>query len=438
MDRRWSAARGLWYGSVSIDVTDEVGRVNGFDIFMAAVIGLSFARWLVTLLAALADQRRRRRGVEAALESWPKVTVLVPAFNEQAGIEGTIRSLSASDYPHLDIIVVDDGSTDATAGRVRALQPEVAALRLIQQLENGGKARALTAGAQATGAEIIVTVDADTQVEPDAVRHLVASMQRTGAAAAAGNVKVGNRVNWLTRWQALEYVVGLQLERRAQARLNCITTVPGALGAFRREALKQVGWFSPATLAEDTDLTLAMQAAGQKVVFEPTARAWTEAPLTAGALLRQRTRWLHGNLHCAFRHWRAFGARNPGLSLYGLPSFWYGHLITPLLLPVTALYLGRLAEWFSLSQILMGIGLLLSIDIATALVGLTMDGESRRLLPYVPIQRLVYPFFLWAAFLAVCLRALLGGDRRWNRVPRVGGWLLPVARRPAENRISLK
>ena len=207
--------------------------------------------------------------------------------------------------------------------------------------------------------------------------------------------------------------------------------MPGALAAFRREALAAAGSFSADTLAEDTDLTLSLARAGARRVFADRAVAWTEAPSSVSALLRQRVRWLRGNLQCAFKHRRAFlEPGQPGLRLYGLPSFWYGHLFVPLLLPLCAAYCLRLLSWLSPLGLVLGLAPLLAIDAVTALLGVRMDRERWWLVCYVPLQRFVYPFFLFAAFVRVCASALAGAPHAWNRVERSGGWR--IAALPAE------
>ena len=397
------------------------------DLLVVGLFGVSLLRWLVTVAAALGDWARGRTPPPAVPDA--RVTVLVPAHDEERGLEGTLRALAASGHPGLEVVVVDDGSTDATAAIASRLAVELPGLRVVRQPANLGKARALCEGARVARGEVVVTVDADTRVEPGAIGRLVAAMEEGGLAAAAGNVKVGNREGWLTRWQALEYVSGLQFERRAQARLSCITTVPGAFGAFRATALERAGLFPTGTLAEDTDLTLALQQAGEKVGFCPEAVAWTEAPVTLDGLIRQRTRWLQGNLQCAFKHVGAFrGPRRWGLRLYGLPSFWYGHLVTPLLLPVALAWLGRALALFPAREVAATALLLVGMDLLTALAGVVMDREDRRLVPFVLAQRFLQPLVLLFAFVRVLARVARGEHRSWERVPRWGGWRAPALR----------
>ena len=199
------------------------------------------------------------------------------------------------------MIVIDDGSTDNTSGVVREYFSDDPRVKLIT-VANGGKAAALNRGLAEARGDVIVALDADTYFQRDSISRLVCWFQDRAIGAVAGNAKVGNRINIITRWQALEYVTSQNLERRALATLGCVMVVPGAIGAWRREVLVKLGGFPSHTLAEDQDLTIALQKAGYKVLFDSSAIAWTEAPDTVEGLIRQRFRWAFGTLQCLWKH----------------------------------------------------------------------------------------------------------------------------------------
>jgi peptidoglycan/xylan/chitin deacetylase (PgdA/CDA1 family)/GT2 family glycosyltransferase len=271
------------------------------------LILMAFARWHV----GVAGRRQSE-------DEWePAVTVLVPAYNEAVGIEATLRSIAGT-YPDLQVVVIDDGSTDATADIAEALA--LPGVEVVRQA-NAGKAAALNTGLLHCRSDIVVMVDGDTVFEPDTIAQLVQPLRDPAVGAVSGNTKVGNRGGILGRWQHLEYVIGFNLDRRMYDVLNCMPTVPGAAGAFRREALVAVGGVSTDTLAEDTDLTMAVTRAGWRVVYEERARAWTEAPATLNALWRQRYRWCYGTLQSIWKHRHAVVEGGPGRSqgLVGLP-----------------------------------------------------------------------------------------------------------------------
>ena len=206
--------------------------------------------------------------------------MLVPAFNEEKVIERTVRSVLESDYKNLRVIVIDDGSTDATLEVTRAaFAKEIAAGRVtVLTKANSGKADALDFGLEEVTEELFVGIDADTIIAPDAISRLVPHFSNPKVGAIAGNAKVGNRVNLWTRWQALEYITSQNFERRALNTLNSVSVVPGAIGAWRTAAVREVGGYHHDTVAEDADLTMALLQAGYWVNYEDRALAYTEAP----------------------------------------------------------------------------------------------------------------------------------------------------------------
>ncbi|HEV7864316.1 MAG TPA: glycosyltransferase, partial [Acidimicrobiia bacterium] len=265
---------------LALQLAHLVSRGFLFLIFPFAVLALA------RTVAVVALARRQARLTPPPATFFPPVSVIVPAYNEEVGIAAAVRSLAQSDYPILEVIVVDDGSTDGTSAVVAALALDDARVTLIRQT-NAGKPAALNVGIGVARHDVIVMVDGDTIFEPDTIRNLVAGLADPTVGAVAGNTKVGNRRGLLGRWQHIEYVMGCNLDRRMYEALGCIMVVPGAIGAFRREALAQVGGVSDETLAEDTDLTMAINRAGWRVVFEARARAWTEVPTSIGQLWRQ-------------------------------------------------------------------------------------------------------------------------------------------------------
>ena len=275
-----------------------------------AVIGvLVFTRFGLMLLLSATHARKVRRtdfrwGRTPVTEP---VSVLVPAYNEAKCIENTVRSLMESEHP-IEILVIDDGSSDGTARIVEDLSlPDV---RVVRQL-NAGKPAALNRGLANASHDIIVMMDGDTVFEPATVRELVQPFADPRVGAVAGNAKVGNRDSLIGAWQHIEYVMGFNLDRRMYDLLRCMPTIPGAVGAFRRTALERVGGMSDDTLAEDTDITMALHRDGWRVVYAENARAWTEAPESVQQLWSQRYRWCYGTMQAIWKHRRALVERGP-------------------------------------------------------------------------------------------------------------------------------
>src|ERR1700738_129117 len=198
-----------------------------------------------------------------------------------------------------------------------------------------------------TDSDIVVTIDADTEIEPDAISKLLRHFSNPKIGAVAGNVKVGNRSRWLTRWQALEYITSQNMEKRAFDLLNCITVVPGALGAWRKEAIEAAGGITADTVAEDADLTIAIRRLGWHVDYEEEAIAWTEAPETPGMLIRQRFRWTFGTLQSFWKHSDTlFRPKYGTLGWIALPNIFVFQLALPLISPVIdLLFLGSVIAW---------------------------------------------------------------------------------------------
>ncbi|HET8613269.1 MAG TPA: glycosyltransferase [Sphingomonas sp.] len=306
--------------------------------FFAITLGI--ARAVLMAVLAIADKQEQARETLPPIDPSRFVSVLIPAFNEARVIEASVRRVLASEQVEVEVIVVDDGSTDGTSAIVTSAFADDPRVRLLT-LENGGKARALNRGLALAKGELIVALDADTQFETSTIARLARWFADPEIGAVAGNAKVGNRINLVTRWQAVEYVTAQNLERRALTRFDAITVVPGAVGAWRRAALEAVGGYPTDTLAEDQDLTIAIQRAGWKVEYDVEAVAWTEAPETFRALAKQRFRWAFGTLQCLWKHRRILRDRKPaGLALVGIPQAWLFQIGFAMISPIIDLALG--------------------------------------------------------------------------------------------------
>ncbi|MGP3949066.1 bifunctional polysaccharide deacetylase/glycosyltransferase family 2 protein [Streptomyces sp. 7N604] len=384
--------------------------------------GLALLRLVMLVVLARTHVRRLQRfrpGSPWLREVNEPVTVLVPAYNEEAGIEGTVRSLLASTHPYLQIIVIDDGSTDRTADIATWINdPRVQVIRQ----PNAGKAAALNTGLAYARYDIVVMVDADTVFEPDAMYRLIQPLAHPAIGAVSGNTKVANRRRMLGRWQHLEYVFGFNLDRRMFEVLECMPTVPGAIGAFRRDALLGVGGVSEDTLAEDTDLTMALWRAGWRVVYEESAIAWTEVPTKLGQLWRQRYRWCYGTLQSMWKHRRALGEVGPAgrFARRGLTYLTLFQVLLPLLAPVVDVFALYGALFLDPVQSV-GVWLVfLVVQMAGAGYALRLDRERLRTLWAMPFQLLVYRQLMYLVIIQSVVSALLGTRLKWHRMQRSG------------------
>ena len=406
-------------GQVFVDMLAVSRSVTSvLEAIVFAVAALVALRMLFVLaLASVQIRRSRRREREDTFT--PPVSIVVPAYNEVVGIERCVRSLASSRYPSsFEVIVVDDGSTDGTGEVVQALALD--RVRVIRQA-NAGKPVALNTGLIAAAHEIVVTVDGDTVFEPDSLRRLVAPFVEPDVGAVSGNTKVGNRSGLLGRWQHIEYVMAYNLDRRMYETLGCMPTVPGAIGAFRRPALIDVGGVSGATLAEDTDVTMAIGRGGWRVLYAEDARAWTEAPATLHGLWRQRCRWSYGTLQSLWKHRKAFWRRGEGgIGRRALPYMLLFQVLLPLTAPLIDLFaiysilfldpLPILAFWLVFN----------ACQFVLAWVAFGWDLESRRPLWSLPFQQLVYRQLMYLVVIDSVLVALMGTHLRWHRQVRTG------------------
>ena len=393
---------------------------NALTLVVFAITALAALRMgFVLLVAHLHVRRARRRAAEAA-PFMPSVSIVVPAHDEAVGIERAVRSLAQSDYPTgcFEVIVVDDGSTDGTAAIVERLGlPHVRVLRQ----PNQGKPVALNRGAAAARHPFLVTVDGDTVFEPGTLRALVAPFRDPRVGAISGNTKVGNRGSLLGRWQHVEYVMGFNLDRRVYELLDCMPTVPGAIGAFRREALIDAGGVSGATLAEDTDVTLAIGRAGWKVVYAADARAWTEVPSTLRGLWRQRYRWAYGTIQSTWKHRAALlDPRGRRAGRRAIPYLALFQVLFPLAAPLIDLFAIYSIVFLDPFPIL-GFWLAFNaLQLTLAWVAFGYDGESRKPLWTLPLQQLVYRQLMYLVVIESIVTALLGSRLHWHRVARTG------------------
>ncbi|MCW4040506.1 MAG: glycosyltransferase [Candidatus Bathyarchaeota archaeon] len=303
-----SVAR-LLFGTTVLIILIQIGVMSfspdvlhqmAFGLFLISLLAFT-SRNAVALVGAYLHKRREQHASRSSLvDDGPLVTVIVPAYNEELALGNTIEALLQLSYVNTEIIIVDDGSTDNTLN-VATNYAAQGVVRVVSQM-NRGKWAALNTGVHAAQGEFIVCIDADTLLDPDAIHYLLQPFQDPCIAAVAGNVKVGNRHGLLTKLQALEYVVGINLYRRSEAFFENVTVVPGPIGAFRTSVLKEVGLFEGDTFAEDADMTYKILKAGYKTVYESRAIVYTEAPTSMTSLAKQRYRWFRGGFQVFSKH----------------------------------------------------------------------------------------------------------------------------------------
>jgi cellulose synthase/poly-beta-1,6-N-acetylglucosamine synthase-like glycosyltransferase/peptidoglycan/xylan/chitin deacetylase (PgdA/CDA1 family)/spore germination protein YaaH len=433
------------------------GAVSGLIVFIFFVGDVLMSGRLILVGACAIFDRLRRHSTERALGDaafQPAVAVLIPAYNEEKVINRTIRSVLHSTYPNLRVVVIDDGSSDRTAEVAReTFANEIARGRVtVLRQENGGKAAALNYALQFVTEEIFVGIDADTLIGTDAVAYLVPHFQDLRVGAMAGNAKVGNRVNLWTRWQALEYITSQNFDRRALNTFSCVSVVPGAIGAWRTEAVRAANGYKTDTVAEDADLTMALLQDGYKVEYEDRALAFTEAPTTANGLMRQRFRWSFGILQAVWKHRSAFKQKG-ALGYIALPNIIIFQILLPLVSPFidimfvvgTLKYLiwdkhfhPETADPASFDQLVLFFLMFLMIDFIASTIAFSLErrhGRDQRdwwLLGHVWLQRFAYRQLFSVVLIKTLRRAIDGRHFSWDKLERTATVTEPERRRTLE------
>jgi cellulose synthase/poly-beta-1,6-N-acetylglucosamine synthase-like glycosyltransferase/spore germination protein YaaH/peptidoglycan/xylan/chitin deacetylase (PgdA/CDA1 family) len=413
------------------------GFVHGVELCMETLfisaIALGLAR--LAFLGVLALWHRFTSVPPAKLDpaTGPLVSVLIPCFNEEKVIVSSTDRILKSDWVNIEVLVLDDGSTDGTAAEVRRAFADEPRVRLLS-FDNSGKAHALNRGLAQTRGAIIVALDADTLFPKETIGLLARWFVDPRIGAVAGNALVGNRLNTVTRWQALEYVTAQNLERRALDALGAVTVVPGAVGAWRREALEALGGYPADTLAEDQDLTIAVQRAGWLVDFDPDARAYTEAPDTINGLLKQRFRWSFGTLQCLWKHRPAlFDPKRPVLGFFALPQIWLFQIFLTVAAPLVDLgaiwslvsavmtHYSHPVEWSSddLIKTMSYWCTFILVDISAAMLGMALEKRAPwKELIWLPVQRFGYRQMMYYVVVKAVVTAVRGPRVGWGKLER--------------------
>ncbi|MEH7377647.1 polysaccharide deacetylase family protein [Neobacillus drentensis] len=400
-----------------------------FMVIQGWHLGLSFLFYSAILLGILRlaifvflSRKQVKRYKETVIDPnfTPFVSVVIAAYNEEKVICKTVDSILSSDYPAFEILIIDDGSKDDTAVVVQEKYTKHPLVRLIKK-NNGGKSSAVNLGFKEANGEIVVALDADTLIAENAISLLVNHFKNENVAAVSGNVKVGNKGNLLTNWQHIEYVTGFNLERRAFAALNCITVVPGAIGAWRKTAVEDAGYFQEDTLAEDTDITLTLLRQGKKIEFEEKAYAFTEVPEDIKSLAKQRYRWVYGTLQCLWKHRDAlFNKKHNSLGFIALPNMWLFQYIYQTISPIADILF--IIALFNPHPERAAIGFILFylLDFLTSLYAFRLEKESPKPLASLFLQRILYKQLMTYVVIKSIFSAIKGVTVGWGKLKRKG------------------
>jgi poly-beta-1,6-N-acetyl-D-glucosamine synthase len=377
------------------------------------------------------------RAPEPNRTSWPPVAILVPAFDEAARIERALEALLGLDYPQVEVIVVDDGSTDDTLARARRYAGRHGGITVeVLHKENGGKWSALNLAFHRSTAPLVVCVDADSQLAPDALKVLARHFDDPALGGCCGQVAVRNQGRVLARLQALEYTLLNGLLRQAQSAFGHVLVAPGPLAMFRRTVLEQVwrswgaatplrpaepgarvdGPWEDDTFAEDADLTLNVLLTGHPVTYEPRAISRTSVPEWTFQLLNQRYRWTRGNFQAALKAWRRWheSPDAPRLLPLWLGTFLFETVAWPLLnlFGLLAFLVVVAVSGLHVSEVVWFLALT-ALDLNEAAFSVRVERGDLRLLRLAAVNRVYYNVLLDVNKLFALYDELRGRRMRW-------------------------
>jgi len=379
---------------------------------------MTISFWTTMLFVPMSVLSKHRETLQPNLKNYPKVSVIVPAYNEEKVLKKTLESMVETQYPRKEIIFVDDGSTDGTLDIAREFKSQITVLHK----ENGGKASALNYALVYAKGEIIVIVDADTIIGRNSIKEIVKGFEvNEHVAAVAGNIKVRNRVNWITKCQALEYLTGIQVIRRAFDTFGSITVVPGALGAFKKKCISGTGAYGKETIVEDFDQTIKLLKAGLITQGSVKAVAYTEAPSSLGDFVKQRKRWYRGNIQVLKRHSDALTNPRFGyLQKLALPYLFLGMIITPIIgfTAIANVIFGIISGdgWW----VLEAAGIFTVVHYLMSALAIRIDNEDPKLLLYSGFLLFGFKQIVDFLLLKAILEQLMGKKATWTSARRIG------------------
>jgi cellulose synthase/poly-beta-1,6-N-acetylglucosamine synthase-like glycosyltransferase len=377
-------------------------------------------------MAFLATRQRRKEKamIWPAITNYPLVSIIVPAYNESVNAVNSVNNLLKTNWPNTEIIFVDDGSKDGTYEKIHDAFQHHSRVKVFTK-PNGGKASALNFGIKESKAEYVICIDADTHLHPDAIpkmmRHFMADDRNKKVGAVAGNVKVGNLVNMLTRWQSIEYITSQNFDRKAFAWLNAITVVPGAIGAFRKQAIEDAGGFTTDTLAEDCDLSVRILRQGYTIANEYEALAFTEAPESVTMFIKQRFRWSFGVMQTFWKHRQVlFNKEYKALGWAAFPNILLFQFIIPAFAPVADIFMLIGILTGNAGHILLYYGLFMLVDVAVSVLAFHFEKEKKSRLLWLLPQRLIYRWLMLVVLFKAFLKAIKGELQGWGVLKRTG------------------
>lgn len=414
----------------SFSVLFESFVLSAISLYLLFFLALLVLRYVVMILYSFMDhvesmykKRVAPPPIYREEGSLPMISLVVPAYNEGIVIQAAIRSLLQLDYPNYEIIVIDDGSSDDTYEKAMAVSREQhdIPVRVITK-RNGGKAEALNTGMTLARGEFILNMDGDSKLSSNTLRACIRHFENPKIGAVAGNVKVVNRENMWTKIQALEYVEGLAMARKAQSFMRVVNIIPGPLGMFRKTVLQQVGGYDSDTFAEDCDLTLKLLMHGWHIAYEPSAIAWVETPSRLLDLLKQRYRWTRGILQATAKHSHTlWQPRKAGINCFILWYMLFESIMWPFSTLLGNLFFAYVGIQYGLASLLFYWWLQLTVlDVVAAAYCVVIEEEAPSLIFYAIMFRLFYINIIDVSKVFATIEEWRGHTMTWGKLEREG------------------
>ena len=393
-----------------------------------AVLGILTLKTMVLVTFSYKSYRKTPEKPKSAKQDQPFVSILSPCYNEGPTLVNCIVGLVNQSYKNMEVLIINDGSTDDTKAVAEKLALQYPRVVRLLNIPNGGKAKALNYGLKHAKGEIVVCIDGDTIFREDTVENLVSSFSEPDVVAVAGNVRISNSNNLLTKNQSIEYITGQNLEKRTFSELNCVQVISGCIGAFRKDKVLEVGGYSSDTIVEDMDLTVTLAKKGYRVVYNPRAIAYTEAPTDIRSFMKQRYRWSYGRYEVLKKHWDMIFKREYGmLGMIGLPYY----LISPWmdlaasLILISTFLIAVFTNNFIAYAINFGIFLIPLVSLILYVLYIDRIHNQNELPIYAIAQSLYYSYILNYVNVRAAIDHRRGVRATWNKLARSGTNKIP-------------
>ena len=359
--------------------------------------------------------------VPPKLQEYPLVSVIIPCYNEEKVVRKAVQSALSLTYPNYEIIIVDDGSIDATLDIATNLKRH-GKVRIINQ-QNAGKAMALNRGIAEALGEYFLCMDADSVLSPGALELGLSYLHgNSNIGAVAGTVEIGNVNNTITSFQKLEYVTGLNLFKVAQSYLEMVTVIPGPIGIFRKSVVQKVGNYKDSTYAEDCELTLRILLTGYGVIYIPGMIAVTEAPEDFSSLVAQRYRWSRGVVQAIRENIKWIFLPHKNLRNFMVVFYMsIESIFIPTANFIFAIISIEFVLYYGTSEIFGQFFLqLMTLDLILTVFCIANEAQTMMLIPYSILNRVTYGLGLEILRFFAVIDEVLGLPMSWVKLARKG------------------